>query len=1099
VDFRILGPLEVAHDGRSLALGGAQQRALLAVLLLHRGEVVSTDRLIDELWGEQAPSSAIKVVQGYVSQLRKALGDDVIVTRGHGYLLAVGSEQVDVGRFEALVAGGRSALAAGETTAAAQRLGEGLALWRGEPLADFAYEPFAQDEIVRLGQARLAALEDRIEAQLALGEHVRLVGELEALVRGHPLRERVIGQLMVALYRSGRQADALENYRVARGQLVDELGLQPSRALQELERAILAQDPALDAPARDTARNLPAIARRGRRAGLVIAAGGAVLLAVLIAAAVRLARSGTSTVRVAPNSLAAIDAHTNRVVGQVAVGTRPGAIAFGSGSLWVANLDDQTISRVDPKTLSPQRAITIGGPPTGIAAAGGRVWVVVSSPTATFVSARRIDPQFNRIDRTVPIGNVVPGSPGAVAAQGDALWVAPYSGELTRLETQTGRAVARIDPNAAPAGIGVGAGAVWLTDSIAGNIIRVDRTGLLTPLAVGHGPSGIAVGNGGVWVADAGDDTVVRLDPSTGAVTARIPVGRSPAGVSLGAGSVWVANSGDGTVTRIDLKTEKAIATIALGGSPQAITVAGGRAWVTVDAQTIASPGLASGGTAQLESVVDVDYTDPALAYTPLSLQVLYATCAKLLNYPDRAGLAGSQLLPEVAQSLPARSADGKSYTFTIRDGFQFAPGQPVTAQTFKSTIERTLNPAMKSPAASESADIVGAGAYMAGRASHIGGVIARGNKLTIRLTAPAPNLLGRLAEPFFCAVPSNTPIDPQHVIPSAGPYRVASYAPGQGVVLTRNPNYHGSRPHRLARIELRVGVPGQRAVAQVQAGTADYAMDGEVDTADAATLAARYGPGSRAAKSGRQQYFINPLPNIKFFALNTHRPLFADVRLRQAVNYAIDRPALARLGDPLPERRSDNYLPPGVPGYRDAPIFPPGPDLAKARQLAKGHAGQTAVLYTCERLTCLQRAEIVKTDLAAIRLRVVVKAFQDPVLFAKLATPGEPFDISNVGWTADYPDPQAVLDPLLQDSSNLPPFDDRNYGAKLRAAARLSGPERYLGYARLDADLARNAAPLVAYGNASAHDLFSARMGCQTYGVYGIDLAALCIKRAAR
>lgn len=251
MDFRILGPLEVAQDGRSLGLGGAQQRALLAVLLIHHGEVVSTDRLIDELWVEQAPSSAVKVVQGYVSQLRKVLGEDVIATRGHGYLLAVRSEQVDVGRFEALVADGRSALAAGEATAAGLRLGEGLALWRGEPLADFAHEPFAQGEIARLGQARLAALEDRIDAQLALGEHVRLLGELEVLVRQHPLRERVIGQLMVALYRSGRQADALSVYRQTSELLREELGLEPSRMLQELERSILEQDASLDGGVRN--------------------------------------------------------------------------------------------------------------------------------------------------------------------------------------------------------------------------------------------------------------------------------------------------------------------------------------------------------------------------------------------------------------------------------------------------------------------------------------------------------------------------------------------------------------------------------------------------------------------------------------------------------------------------------------------------------------------------------------------------------------------------------------------------------------------------------------------------------------------------------
>jgi peptide/nickel transport system substrate-binding protein len=374
---------------------------------------------------------------------------------------------------------------------------------------------------------------------------------------------------------------------------------------------------------------------------------------------------------------------------------------------------------------------------------------------------------------------------------------------------------------------------------------------------------------------------------------------------------------------------------------------------------------------------------------------------------------------------------------------------------------------------------------------------------LTIRLTDPAPNLPTRLAQPFFCAVPSNTPPDPQvdGVIPSAGPYRVASFTPNQGVVLTRNPNYHGSRPHRLARIELALGIPGPRAIAQVEGGTADYAMNGAVDRTNAATLAARYGPHSPAAKSGHQQYFVNPQSALDYFALNTHRPLFADARIRQAVNYAIDRAALARLGNPffgaLPADPTDHYLPPGIPGHVDGHIYPLVPDLTKARRLAKGHAGATAVLYTCTRPTCIEQAQILKNDLAAIGVRVVVKAVEDQ--FARLATPGEPFDIAYVGWAADYPDPQGVLEPLFENSSNLPPLDDPSYRAKLRAAARLSGPERYLAYARLDRDLARNAAPLVAYDNPSSHELFSARMGCQTYGFYGIDLAALCIKRAAR
>jgi DNA-binding SARP family transcriptional activator/WD40 repeat protein len=247
VDFRILGPLEVVHDNEPLVLGAAQQRALLAVLVLHRGEAVSIDRLIDELWGERAPATAAKTVQVYVSQLRKALGAGVIVTHGRGYRLAVDPEQVDAGQFEALRAEGRRALAEGDAARAKDRLCSALGLWRGEPLADFAYEPFAQGAIGRLQEARLAALEDRIEAELALGSDGELIPELESLVASNPLQERLRGQLMLALYRKGRQADALAAYRQTSELLREELGLEPSRMLQELERSILEHDSSLDA------------------------------------------------------------------------------------------------------------------------------------------------------------------------------------------------------------------------------------------------------------------------------------------------------------------------------------------------------------------------------------------------------------------------------------------------------------------------------------------------------------------------------------------------------------------------------------------------------------------------------------------------------------------------------------------------------------------------------------------------------------------------------------------------------------------------------------------------------------------------------------
>ena len=251
MDFRILGPLEVADNGREPVIARGKQRALLAILLLHANEVVSSDRLIEELWGEQPPASAAKSLQVHVSRLRKALEDcsDRVVTRPNGYLLHVEAGELDLDRCERLAHQGREALATDNPGRAAEQLREALALWRGPPLADFAFDSFAQPEIGRLEELRLALLEDRIEADLSSGQHAELVGELEALVGEHPLRERLRRQVVLALYRSGRQADALEAYRAARETLNEELGLEPTPALRELEQAILNHDASLRAPA----------------------------------------------------------------------------------------------------------------------------------------------------------------------------------------------------------------------------------------------------------------------------------------------------------------------------------------------------------------------------------------------------------------------------------------------------------------------------------------------------------------------------------------------------------------------------------------------------------------------------------------------------------------------------------------------------------------------------------------------------------------------------------------------------------------------------------------------------------------------------------
>jgi ABC-type transport system substrate-binding protein len=291
------------------------------------------------------------------------------------------------------------------------------------------------------------------------------------------------------------------------------------------------------------------------------------------------------------------------------------------------------------------------------------------------------------------------------------------------------------------------------------------------------------------------------------------------------------------------------------------------------------------------------DTLDPAVAFGNRSA-VEYATCSMLLNYPDEPGAAGTRLVPDAARSLPTVSKDGRSYTFTIRRGMRFSPpsNQLVTAQTFKYTIERSSNPRLHDPAGQMFLeDVVGAPAYFAGRTRHIAGVEARGDRLTIHLTHPAPDLPARLAVVPFCAVPTDIPNRPfLGPIPSAGPYYVASANPRRSFVLLRNPNYHGDRPQRLRRIEIIVAPP--HPVAQIEASKLDYAIGG-VPAGESARLERLYGVHSAAARRGRQQYFTSPTLSVDYLDLNTSRPLFASARMRRAASYAIDRTALAANG----------------------------------------------------------------------------------------------------------------------------------------------------------------------------------------------------------
>ena len=593
MEFRILGPLEVRRDGQALALGGAQQRALLAVLLIHRGEVVSTDRLIDELWGERAPATAAKTVQGYVSQLRKELGEDVIATRGRGYQLTVAPGDVDLDRFEGLLTEGREELAGGNARAARRMLEQALALWRGPPLADFVYEPFAGGEIARLKEAHSAAVEDRIDADLALGRDGDLVGELGLLVREQPLRERPRRQLMLALYRSGRQAEALEIYRDGRRVLGDELGLEPGPELRALEQAILEHDPMLARSGR-SANARSRRARGMRRGGLLIAGGGLLLLAAALGA-VLLSTGGASS-STPDQAAVAIDAHTGRVISYTPVGTSPTDVAYGEGSVWVLNADDRTVSQIDPRTRQVSHTFAIGGTPTELAVGDGSVWVGSGSSTAPGLagpvytsSISRIDPRSAAVGQTValPVGNSPcscrpPGTSGIAIGLG-AVWAVNPDQSVSRIDPRTGKIVAVVRvPNADA--VAVGAEGVWVVrgDSAVTQINPVTNRPGQTIRVAATTLAGIALGAGSVWASDPIDGTVWRIEPGLRPVTRTVSVSPGTVDIAFGGGRVWTTSFIDGTSSRIDPATNAVGLTRSFAGTPQGVVVAGGTVWVSV-------------------------------------------------------------------------------------------------------------------------------------------------------------------------------------------------------------------------------------------------------------------------------------------------------------------------------------------------------------------------------------------------------------------------------------------------------------------------------------------------------------------------------------
>ena len=1068
MDYRLLGPVEVRGPRGCVEIRGVKQRMLLVTLLVNANKPVSRDVLIDELWTGR-PDGGQHSLEVCVSRLRKALregGDgQVLVTLPGAYLLRVAEGELDVNRLEHLADEGRRALACGDPELAAAKLRDALALWHGQPLADVAYEHFAQAEISRLVELRIGAIEDRIDADLEIGRHRAVVGELTALTEAHPLRERLHGQLMTALYRCGRQAEALTVFRSARQRLIDELGLEPGQELRELERAILAQDPGIGPPRHNGGTPRPSRpARLRQRRSLTLASTGSALLlvaALLVAAVVAKPWRGGSPQLLPANSIGAVGPHGLAGAAVRTVGT-PGGIASGAGAVWATDSGGDDVLKINPAGGEAQR-IYVGRGPAGVAVADGLVWVVNGEDR----TVSEVNPASLRQVATVAVGN----GASAIAAGAGALWVAnEIDDSVSRIDPSSGIVTATIPLAFPPTQIAATPGAIWVTSEPTGELMLIDpaQDRAIQSVPVGNAPVGVAVGAGSVWIANASERTVSRFDPATGSIH-KIAIGYAPSGVGYGNGAVWVTTGAAGTLIRIDPATQ-AMRVFHVGSEPTAVTVADGRTWVTA----LPSPQAHTGGTLRLISATNPfdlgrATLDPAIVWDLSMWQVMTETNDGLVGYRRVPGADGTRLVPDLATVIPAPTNQGLTYTFSVRRSIHYSDGTPVKATDFRRAIERaftvTTAQDVRGGPAGTYLGIVGASAC----AEHprtcdlSRGIVAddTSSTVTFHLTAPDPEFLYKLALPFAYAVPSGTAWQDtgSRPIPATGPYMTKSFGQKRWV-LVRNPRFHqwsqDAQPDGYPdRIIWTIAPSADSAVNAIESGRADIMTDQSIPPDRLHELLTRYAGRVHSDPSGA----------VVALLLNTRRPPFNHLDARRALNLALNRRTFVELaGGPSQAEPTCQVIPPNMLGY--APYCPytagPGragvwsaPDIGQAQRLVRdsGTEGMRVdVAFAPGNADGPASSRVARAAAAVLRTlgyRVSIDVRADPFRHFSLL-----HDVAEFSWYQDYPSPSDFINTLLSCGAygphgpppwNLTGFCSRRIDAGIQAARALeaSAPSR--------------------------------------------------------
>jgi peptide/nickel transport system substrate-binding protein len=765
-----------------------------------------------------------------------------------------------------------------------------------------------------------------------------------------------------------------------------------------------------------------------------------VLIAAVAVPAGLVLRAGGTPATIVGDALAMIDLDSGKLTGSVGLTSRPGDVAVDGrdGSVWVTLPDPGVVQQIDPATKSVRDSIQVGADPVGIAIGDDSVWVTNGGSSTVSKVSLATHEVVKWID--------VPGGPAGIAIDEHGVWVADsFDASVSQIDPKSGTVETVIPVGDHPVDVAADDHGVWVTNAVSGTVTQIDpaQGRVVQEAPAGNGPQAIDAEPGGIWVANSLDGTVSRIDPATNEIAQTIQAGSSPRAVTFAGGSTWVSEGPEGSVAKIEPGSSSIDETIPLGSEAGHAAGGDGVLWVSVRGSQAAH----RGGTLTVVTDAHFDTLDPPLAGVTMTLDMLSLTNDGLVSFPRTGGLEGATLVPDLAQSVPEPSPDGKTYMFHIRQGITYSNGEPVRPADFRRAIERVFANRGSTDVAYVSG-IVGADGCTPGRPCDLSEGIETDDAagtVTFHLAEREPDFLYRLALAFAYAVPADTPdhLGKHEFVPATGPYVVERYEKDEEIVFGRNPRFtpRPARPDGFPdRIVWRLGSHTRRMAEEV------LDTSGDADLMWTSPDPAQF---NELASNDAGQLHLTPAPATWFMSLNTQVAPFKEVHVRRALNFAVDRRRVQRLigYDTTP---TCQVMPPNFPGY--APYCPysrsPGggwtaPDRTKAQSLVdrSGTAGMNVTVWSQVDPTFFPSVGHYFVGLLNdLGYEATLKHVDRDSYILGLLDPRRRPQIAFIGWTADYPAASGFIGAIASCTSqgNITGFCDPAIDERMARAERL-------------------------------------------------------------